>query len=82
MGCAEAGRYFSRHPDAALKEPGDYREFRDVEFHGDEVALACVGEGSTSQGEFWEAMNTASNQKLPVIFMLKTTATPSAFPLR
>ena len=71
MGCAEAGRYFSRHPDAALKEPGDYREFRDVEFHGDEVALACVGEGSTSQGEFWEAMNTASNQKLPVIFMVE-----------
>ncbi len=71
VGCAEAGRYFSRHPDAALKEPGDYREFRDVEFHGDEVALACVGEGSTSQGEFWEAMNTASNQKLPVIFMVE-----------
>ena len=71
VGCAEAGRYFSRHPEAALKDPGDYREFRDVEFHGDEVALACVGEGSTSQGEFWEAMNTASNQKLPVIFMIE-----------
>ena len=71
VGCAEAGRYFSRHPEAAIKDPGDYREFRDVEFHGDEVALACVGEGSTSQGEFWEAMNTASNQKLPVIFMVE-----------
>ena len=71
MGCAEAGRYFSRHPEAAIKDHGDYREFRDVEFHGDEVALACVGEGSTSQGEFWEAMNTASNQKLPVIFMVE-----------
>ena len=71
VGCAEAGRYFSRHPEAASKVAGDYREFRDVEFHGDEVALTCVGEGSTSEGEFWEALNTASNQKLPVIFCIE-----------
>ena len=71
VGCAEAGRYFSRHPQAAVKDPGDYREFRSVDFRGDEVALACVGEGSTSQGEFWEALNTASNQKLPVVFMVE-----------
>jgi 2-oxoisovalerate dehydrogenase E1 component len=71
VGCAEAGRYFSRHPDAATKVQGDYREFHDVEFHGDEVVLACIGEGSTSQGEFWEALNTASNEKLPVIFMVE-----------
>ncbi|MGB0082555.1 MAG: thiamine pyrophosphate-dependent enzyme [Terracidiphilus sp.] len=71
VGCAEAGRYFSRHPEAAIKAPGDYREFHEVEFHGDEVVLATIGEGSTSQGEFWEALNTASNQKLPVIFMIE-----------
>jgi 2-oxoisovalerate dehydrogenase E1 component len=71
VGCAEAGRYFSRHPEAAARVEGDYRAFHDVEFHGDEVALACVGEGATSQGEFWEAMNTASNQKLPVIFLVE-----------
>ena len=76
VGCAEAGRYFSRHPEAALRPaaPGsetDYRAYRDVEFHSDEVVLTCVGEGSTSQGEFWEAINAASNQKLPVIFMVE-----------
>ncbi|MGD0156015.1 MAG: dehydrogenase E1 component subunit alpha/beta [Terracidiphilus sp.] len=71
VGCAEAGRYFSRHPEAAAKASGDYRAFHDVDFHDDEVALACVGEGSTSQGEFWEAINTASNQKLPVIFCVE-----------
>ena len=68
VGCAEAGRYFSQYPEAAAKAEGDYRAFRDVTFHGDEVAYASVGEGSTSQGEFWEAMNTASNKKLPVVF--------------
>jgi 2-oxoisovalerate dehydrogenase E1 component len=71
VGCAEAGRYFTRHPGAAARIEGDYREFRDVEFHGDEVVLTCLGEGSTSQGEFWEALNTASNRKLPVIFMVE-----------
>lgn len=85
VGCAEAGRYFSWHPEAAAKPgvpgdgssslgwkaEGDYRAYRDVSFHGDEVVLTCLGEGSTSQGEFWEAMNTASNQKLPVIFCVE-----------
>jgi len=80
VGCAEAGRYFSRHPEAAAKAEGDYRAFRDVTFHGDEVVFTALGEGSTSQGEFWEALNTASNQKLPVVFCVETTATPSASP--
>ncbi len=71
VGCAEAGRYFSRHPEAAAKAEGDYRAFRDVEFHGDEVVFTALGEGSTSQGEFWEALNTASNKKLPVIFCVE-----------
>jgi 2-oxoisovalerate dehydrogenase E1 component len=71
VGCAEAGRYYARHPEAAEKTAGDYREFHDVEFHGDEVVLTSVGEGSTSQGEFWEALNTASNQRLPVIFLVE-----------
>src|SRR5215472_16918628 len=71
VGCAEAGRYFSRHPDAAARAEGDYRAFHEVTFHDDEVVLTCIGEGSTSQGEFWEALNTASNRKLPVIFMIE-----------
>jgi 2-oxoisovalerate dehydrogenase E1 component len=81
VGCAEAGRYLSRHPEAAGKDAGgadsspslarDYRAFRDLQFHDDEIALTCLGEGSTSQGEFWEALNTASNQKLPVIFCVE-----------
>jgi 2-oxoisovalerate dehydrogenase E1 component len=71
VGCAEAGRYFSRHPEAAAKAEGDYRAFHEPDFHDDEVSLTCVGEGSTSQGEFWEAINTASNQKLPVVFCVE-----------
>ena len=71
VGCAEAGRYFSRHPEAAAKVDGDYRAFHDVQFHSDEVVLTTIGEGSTSQGEFWEALSAASNNKLPVIFCVE-----------
>ncbi len=71
VGCAEAGLYFARHPEAAGKHTGDYREFKDVRFHADEVVYVSIGEGSTSQGEFWEALNSASNGKLPVVFVVE-----------
>ncbi len=71
VGCAEAGRYFAKHPEAAAKHDGEYRQFKDVVFHGDEVTYVSIGEGSTSQGEFWEALNTASNGKLPVLFVVE-----------
>ncbi len=71
VGCAEAGLYFTRHPEAAGKHTGDYREFKDVTFHADEVVYVSIGEGSTSQGEFWEALNSASNGKLPVVFVVE-----------
>jgi 2-oxoisovalerate dehydrogenase E1 component len=71
IGCAEAGRYFARHPAAAKKHEGDYREFKDVTFQGDEVTYVSLGEGATSQGEFWESLNTASNAKLPVVYVIE-----------
>ncbi|WP_263409366.1 alpha-ketoacid dehydrogenase subunit alpha/beta [Terriglobus tenax] len=71
VGVAEAGRYFSQRPDAAKKADGDYRQFKDVIFYNDEVAYTSIGEGSTSQGEFWESLNTASNNKLPVLFLVE-----------
>jgi 2-oxoisovalerate dehydrogenase E1 component len=39
------------------------------EVHDDEVVLVCSGEGTTSEGEFWEALNTACTLKLPVLFV-------------
>src|ERR1700678_742951 len=71
VGCAEAGRYFAAHPKSTQKVDGDYRQFKDVQFQGDEVTYVSLGDGTTSEGEFWEALNTASNRKLPVLFVVQ-----------
>jgi 2-oxoisovalerate dehydrogenase E1 component len=77
VGCAEAGRYFARRPKAAEVPPSrngekfDYRQFKDVAFRGDEVTYVSLGDGTTSEGEFWEAMNAAALSKLPVIFCVQ-----------
>jgi len=71
VGCAEVARYLTAHPNAAKKVQGDYRQFKDVEFHSDEITYVSLGDGTTSEGEFWEAMNTASNLKLPLMFVVE-----------
>jgi 2-oxoisovalerate dehydrogenase E1 component len=74
VGCAEAGRYFSRRPGAAQTPPPDkldYRQFKKVAYHGDEVTYVSLGDGTSSEGEFWEGMNAAALGKLPVIFSVQ-----------
>jgi 2-oxoisovalerate dehydrogenase E1 component len=81
VGCAEAGRYFSQHPKAAetpRSAPSgngvgsiDYRQFKEVTFQGDEVTYVSLGDGTTSEGEFWEAMNAAALGKIRVIFCIQ-----------
>jgi 2-oxoisovalerate dehydrogenase E1 component len=71
VGCAEAGRYLANHPTAIEPQANDYRAFHNATFQGDEVVYASIGEGSTSQGEFWESLSTASLEKLPMLFVVE-----------
>ena len=36
-----------------------------------EVTLVCSGEGATSEGEFWEALNIACLRALPLVFLVE-----------
>jgi len=60
VGCAEGGRLLSILRDIQNRAP----------FHEDEVVYVSSGEGTTSQGEFWEAITTAATNQLPVLFLI------------
>ncbi|HET7110778.1 MAG TPA: thiamine pyrophosphate-dependent enzyme, partial [Gemmatimonadales bacterium] len=62
VGCAEASVKYAR---------GEKLEDRERPFHDDEVTFCSTGDGTTSEGEFWEAMNSACNLKLPVVFLVE-----------
>lgn len=68
VGAAEVGRY-----KAAVGISGG--------FDADELVLVTTGDGTTSQGEFWEALTTACVRKLPVIFLVEDNGYAISVPI-
>ena len=62
VGCAEACQFHLRFPEIATTA-GACSE-------GD-VVYVSLGEGGTSEGEFWESLNTACTRRLPVIYLIE-----------
>jgi 2-oxoisovalerate dehydrogenase E1 component len=62
VGCAEAAVLYSRLdgiPD------------RERRYETDEVTYVSIGDGATSEGEFWESLNVACLHRLPVLFLVE-----------
>ncbi len=70
VGAAEAGAYYEKFPKA-LEQARKAPLGSQTEFHRDELVYVSSGEGTTSQGEFFESLNTASNKKLPVLYLIE-----------
>jgi 2-oxoisovalerate dehydrogenase E1 component len=62
VGAAEAGVIYSRVPQIAD---------RSSRFQTDELTFVSLGEGATSEGEFWEALSSACTKALPVLFLVE-----------
>ena len=62
VGAAEASVYFSQVREAAELASS---------FHADEMVYVSMGEGATSEGEFWESMNAVCARKLPVFIVVE-----------
>ena len=62
VGCAEAWLRYSRNE--AIPD-------RDQLIQSDEVVLCTTGDGTTSEGEFWESLSTACNLRLPVVYLVE-----------
>lgn len=62
VGCAEAALLYEKL--AGIDNRGAFCK-------ADEVTYVSLGEGSTSEGEFWESLNTACSRKAPVVYLVE-----------
>jgi 2-oxoisovalerate dehydrogenase E1 component len=62
VGCADARTVYDR-----VEQIPD----RERSYQPDEVTYVSIGDGATSEGEFWESLSIACTRMLPVLFLVE-----------
>src|SRR5260370_13776718 len=69
VGAAEATLYYGEFPHA-LEQAQQAPLGRAVRHYPEEIVYVSGGERSTSEGEFWDSLNTACSKKLPLLYLI------------
>src|SRR6185437_16143157 len=70
VGSAEASLYYDKFP-RALEQARQGSQGQSLTHESDEVVFVSGGDGMTSEGEFFEAVNAACMKRLPVLFLIE-----------
>src|SRR6202035_1784779 len=81
VGMAEASLYFEKFPHA-LEQAQQAPLGEHVRHQADEIVYVSGGDGSTSEGEFFEALNSACLRKLPILFLIEDNGWAISVPVQ